>query len=239
MSAPASATPLRGSGRVESAVVLLPLALCVGLVTLVAPGIGLGVLAVAAGLVAPVVATGALVRRRPSAVSPADMATLGRVGLTGVVATATVLVLGGQLPARSWALALVVGAALLLDAVNGWLARATGTASAAGARLDMESDAALLLVLSILVGVTLGWWVLAIGAMRYAFVLASWIRPALRGELTPRGSRRTVAAVQGVALLVALVPVVPAHWAAGGVALALAALTVSFGRDVVDLESRG
>ncbi|WP_298746833.1 CDP-alcohol phosphatidyltransferase family protein [uncultured Serinicoccus sp.] len=239
MSAQAPATRLRGGGVVGSAVVLLPLALCVGLVTRVGPGVGVGVLAVAAGLVVPVVATGALVRRRPAAVSPPDVVTLARVALTGVVGTATVLVLAGQLPARTWAVALVVGAALLLDAVDGWLARATGTASAAGARLDMESDAALLLVLSVLAAVTLGWWVVAIGAMRYLFVLASWVRPALRGELTPSLARRTVAAVQGIALWVALVPLVPAPFAAAGTAVALAALTASFAHDVVDLEARG
>ena len=238
MSAPAPAARPRGTGLVESAVVLLPLALCVGLVTRVGPGVGTGVLAVVVGLVVPVVATWALVRRRPAVVSPPDVATLARVALTGVVATATVLVLADQLPARTWAVALVVGAALLLDAVDGWLARATGTASPAGARLDMESDAALLLVLSVLAAVTLGWWVLAIGALRYVFVLASWVRPALRGELTPSLARRVVAAVQGIALLVALVPVVPPPLATAGVALALAALLVSFGRDVVDLESR-
>ncbi|KUG57229.1 CDP-alcohol phosphatidyltransferase [Serinicoccus chungangensis] len=239
MSAQAPAARLRGGGVVESAVVLLPLALCVGLVTRVGPGLGVGVLAVAVGLVVPVVATAALVRRRPATVSPPDVVTLARVALTGVVATATVLVLAGQLPARTWAVALVVGAALLLDAVDGWLARATGTASAAGARLDMESDAALLLVLSALVGATLGWWVVAVGAMRYVFVLASWVRPALRAELRPSLARRTVAAVQGIALWVALVPVVPPAWAAGGVALALVALAASFVRDVVDLETRG
>lgn len=239
MSAQVPTARLHGPGAVESTVVLLPLALCVGLVTRVAPGIGVGVLAVAAGLVVPVVATAALLRRRPAAVSPPDVVTLARVALTGVVATAAVLVLAGQLPARTWPVAVVVGAALLLDAVDGWLARATGTASPAGARLDMESDAALLLVLSVLVSVTLGWWVVAIGAMRYVFVAASWVRPALRGELTPSLARRTVAALQGIALLLALVPAIPPPWAAAGVVLALLALLASFVRDVVDLEARG
>ena len=239
MSAQVPTARLRDAGVLEWAVVLLPLALCVGLVTRVSPGVGVGVLAVAAGLVVPVVATAALLRRRPAAVSPPDVVTLARVALTGVVATAAVLVLAGQLPARTWPVAVVVGAALLLDAVDGWLARATGTASPAGARLDMESDAALLLVLSVLVSVTLGWWVVAIGAMRYVFVAASWVRPALRGELTPSLARRTVAALQGIALLLALVPAIPPPWAAVGVVLALLALLASFVRDVVDLEARG
>lgn len=238
MSAQVPTARLRGAGVVESGVVLLPLALCVGLVGWVGPGVGIGILAVLTGLVVPAVASSALVRRRPAAVSPPDVVTLGRVALTGVVAAATVLVLAGQLPARTWMVALVVSAALLLDAVDGWLARATGTASPSGARLDMESDAALLLVLSILVSVTLGWWVVAIGAMRYVFVLASWVRPELRAGLAPSPFRRVVAAVQGIALLIALVPVVPAPLAVAVVVTSLVLLATSFVRDVVELETR-
>ena len=72
--------------------------------------------------------------------------------------------------------------ALVLDAVDGWVARRTGTVSALGARFDMEVDAFLILVLS---GVrrrdVRPWWVLAIGAARYAFVAAGWLLPWMRG----------------------------------------------------------
>ena len=70
--------------------------------------------------------------------------------------------------------------ALALDAVDGWVARRTGTVSALGARFDMEVDAFLILVLSGYVAPTLGGWVLAIGLMRYAFVAAGWVLPWLR-----------------------------------------------------------
>lgn len=229
----------RGStGGVESAVVLLPIGVCIGLLALVWPSPGVTTLALAAGLLVPGVATAALLRRRPRPVTAADVVTLGRVALTGVVATATVLVLAGELPGRGWALAAVVGLALALDAADGYVARRTGTASEAGARLDMESDAALLLVLSVLAGPTLGWWVIAIGAMRYLFVLASWVRPALRGPLAPRGWRRVVAALQGIALVTVLVPVVPVALAGAACVVALLLLAGSFTRDVVDLETR-
>ncbi|WP_238148826.1 CDP-alcohol phosphatidyltransferase family protein [Serinicoccus sediminis] len=218
--------------------VLLPLALCLGLLGRVAPPPWLGAVALGAGLAVPVVAGATLARRRPVAVTPPDVVTLGRVVLTGLITTATVLVLAGELPGRTWPLALVVGAALLLDAVDGWVARSTGTASAAGARLDMESDAALLLVLSVLAATQVGWWVVAIGALRYLFVAASWVRPALRAELTFSQPRRVVAALQGVALLLVVVPLVPLPLAGAAAALALAALVASFARDVVDLESR-
>ena len=55
--------------------------------------------------------------------------------------------------------------AAILDLADGWVARRTGTATAVGARFDMEVDALLILVLSALVwryGVT-GPWVLPPG----------------------------------------------------------------------------
>ena len=78
---------------------------------------------------------------------------------------------------------------LVLDGVDGKVARARGETSAFGARFDMETDAALLLALSLAVpalGIA-GWWALAIGGMRYAYVAAGWIAPPGSG---PRcGSR--------------------------------------------------
>lgn len=123
--------------------------------------------------------------------------------------------------------------ALALDGVDGQVARRTGTTSALGARFDMEVDAALILVLSILVAEPLGPWVLAIGAMRYAFVAAAWALPWLRAALPPRLSRKTVAAVQGIALVVAGADVLPHLVNVAVVALALASLCWSFGRDVL------
>ena len=69
------------------------------------------------------------------------------------------------------------------------MARARGETSAFGARFDMETDAALLLALSLAVpalGVA-GWWVLAIGGLRYAYVAAGWSPRA--GSGPPCGSR--------------------------------------------------
>jgi phosphatidylglycerophosphate synthase len=128
--------------------------------------------------------------------------------------------------------AVVASSALVLDAVDGLVARRTGTASALGARFDMEVDAFLILVLSAFVGLFVGMWVLAIGAIRYAFVAAQQVLPWLRGPLPPSRARKTVAAVQGIALVVAgsgLVPTPVAVFVAGG---ALAALVWSFGRDI-------
>lgn len=187
--------------------------------------------------VAFVGAAGALVvRRRPRWSGPADRVTLGRTVLAGGCATVVVLALAGSVPARSWWLVVLAAPALLLDALDGVVARRTGTASEDGARLDMEVDAALLLVLSVAAAGPLGAWVLLVGGMRYAFVAASWWRPELCGPLPPSRARRVVAGLQGAALLVALVPVVPLGVARGVVAVALVLLSVSFGRDVRALQ---
>ena len=64
-------------------------------------------------------------------------------------------------------LVLLASVALALDAVDGRVARRTGTVSALGGRFDMEVDAFLILVLSVQVARDHGLWVLVIGAARY------------------------------------------------------------------------
>ena len=123
--------------------------------------------------------------------------------------------------------------ALVLDAVDGQVARRTGTASGLGARFDMEVDAFLILVLSVYVARPMGAWVLAIGAMRYAFVVLSWALPWLRGPVPPRFWRKVVAATQGVVLVFAAADVLPAPLMVAALAAALALLVESFGRDIV------
>ncbi|MBP2216285.1 CDP-alcohol phosphatidyltransferase family protein [Arthrobacter sp. CAN_C5] len=192
--------------------------------------------AVVAGLTLVTVAALSVVRRRPSYSGPADRVTLLRAVLAGGCATIVVLSLWGDVPTRSWWLVLLAAPAVLLDAVDGAVARRTGTASPAGARLDMETDAILLLVLSIPVALTVGWWALLIGLMRYLYVAASWFRPVLRVDLEFSQFRRVVAATQGVVLVVILVPLTPVALAVPVAAASLLLLAASFGRDVVALE---
>ncbi len=134
--------------------------------------------------------------------------------------------------------AALLAVALSLDWVDGQVARRTGTVTADGARLDMEVDAGVLVVLSLAVAPTLGVWVLLIGAMRYAFLAAAWVRPVLRAPLAYSQFRRVVAGLQGAVLAVAIAPVVPVTLAAIAVLAGLVLLAVSFGRDVVTLETR-
>jgi phosphatidylglycerophosphate synthase len=122
--------------------------------------------------------------------------------------------------------------ALTLDFVDGWVARRTGTHSALGAKLDGEVDAVLILVLSIDVAPTVGGWVLLIGLARYLFHAASWVLPWLRAPLPRRNWRKTVTASQGIALVVAASGVPPSRVTQVLLAVALALLAESFGRDV-------
>jgi phosphatidylglycerophosphate synthase len=209
-----------------------------GLGWALAPSPSIGLIALGAGLLVVGIAAGSVLRRCPPFTTAADRVTLIRATLAGLCAASAVLMAAGELPARGWLPSAAAALALALDAVDGWTARRTGTSTEEGARLDMETDAALLLVLSCAAALSLGPWVLAVGLMRYAFVLAGRLRPRLRAELGFSRFRRGVAALQGVALLSALVPAVPLPFAEAAVAVALAMLTASFGRDVLDLERR-
>ncbi|MHA6803468.1 CDP-alcohol phosphatidyltransferase family protein [Salinifilum ghardaiensis] len=159
----------------------------------------------------------------------ADRVTLVRAVLVGAVTAQAVQATAGPIPAGVF-LGLVVPA-LVLDGVDGQVARRRNCVSAFGARFDMELDAFLVLVLSGYVALDLGAWVLGIGALRYAFVLAGRALPWMRAALPPSRRRKAVAAAQGVLLVIAAAPVVPAPAAHGAALLALVSLLWSFGAD--------
>ena len=133
-----------------------------------------------------------------------------------------------------WWIIAVSTIVMIVDGVDGWIARRTGTSTAFGGRFDVELDAFLLLALSGLVlrADQTGFWVILIGALRYLFVATGWIWPALRAELPPSQRRRIICVVQGVALLVCLGPIVPSGVAPVTAAGALLLLTYSFAVDV-------
>ncbi|WFE65492.1 CDP-alcohol phosphatidyltransferase family protein [Micromonospora sp. WMMD714] len=196
--------------------------------------VGLDVAGWLAGLGYGVVTCVALRRglRRGGAdrLGPADRVTLARGVLVGGVTALVVTGLDGATPLG--VLVPMTAVALALDAVDGWVARRTGTVSALGARFDMEVDAFLILVLSVQVAPAVGPWVLAIGGLRYAFVAAGRLLPWLRGSLPPRFWRKVVAAAQGVLLLVVAADLLARPAAAVLAAVALALLVESFGHDV-------
>lgn len=188
------------------------------------------------GVLVPAVAALSVMRRSPRVSTSADRITLLRAVLAGACASIVVLSLGEALPLRSWALFAFGLPAVLLDAVDGRVARRSSSATPEGARLDMETDAAVLLILSIPLSLGLGPWVLAIGAMRYVFLAASWWRAALRHPLKFSQFRRVVAGIQGVVLVACVIPVLPRPIALVATSAALVLLVLSFAKDVVTLE---
>ncbi|MFC3282267.1 CDP-alcohol phosphatidyltransferase family protein [Litchfieldella rifensis] len=123
---------------------------------------------------------------------------------------------------------------LLLDGVDGWVARRTHSASAFGARFDMEIDAVFIVVLcaALLVLDKVGPWVLVIGAMRYAFIAAGWRWAWLRVELPDSRRRKVVCVWQIVTLLTCLLPDVDHSLTSLLAGLVLLLLLASFAIDV-------
>jgi len=128
------------------------------------------------------------------------------------------------------AAALTAGVVTLLDGVDGWLARHTGMSTAFGARFDMEVDALLIQVLSILAWQygKAGAWVMLSGLLRYVFVLAGWVWPWMERPLEPSRRRRVVCVVQVAALIAAIEPFVSPPISTAVAALGLAVLAGSF-----------
>lgn len=174
---------------------------------------------------------GIALARRSAAFLPADRVTLLRAVL--VCGVAALSVEAGS-TAQVATLTTLAATALVLDGVDGWVARRTGS-SALGARFDMEVDALLILVLSTYVARSAGWWVLLIGAARYLFVAVGWALPWLRGTAPPRPWCKVVAVVQGVVLTVAAAGVVPLTWMRLALVVALVLLAESFGRETWEL----
>ena len=167
----------------------------------------------------------------------ANRVTLARLALVCLLAA----VIGEPVDdAVAWGCIVVATSAALLDALDGPLARRGGLASEFGARFDMETDALLVLVLSLLVlhlGKA-GAWVLAAGLMRYLFVLAARAWPWLARTLPPSGRRKTVCVVQITALIVCLGPIIPPPFSQALAAASLALLAASFAIDIAWLQRR-
>jgi phosphatidylglycerophosphate synthase len=183
----------------------------------------------------------ALVARysRTSSLRIADLVTLARgLGVCFLAGFALQAWAGGLAPHGVLTMIIMGTLCLTLDGVDGRVARARGEASAFGARFDVETDAAMLIVLSVAVAALgiAGWWVLAIGAMRYGYIATSLVVPALKTPLPYRFSGKVIAVVQAVALLTALGFGLThgAHWVPTTFLLvALGLLCWSFGRSVL------
>jgi phosphatidylglycerophosphate synthase len=136
--------------------------------------------------------------------------------------------------ASPWTLVVLATVGATLDAVDGPIARRSGRVSAFGARFDMETDALLVLTLSIFLWRLgkAGAWVIASGLLRYLFVAASWVWPWLGDDLPPSVRRKVVCVVQIVALIVGMAPIIPPAVSAALAAVGLVLLAWSFWVDV-------
>jgi phosphatidylglycerophosphate synthase len=185
----------------------------------------------ATGSAAAALLAAARTRSDQPSIHPADWVTLTRAvlaaGVAGLVAESFFR------PASITAMVTLSVIALVLDAVDGQVARRTGTATPLGGRLDGEVDAFLILLLSIAVSQVYGSWVLVIGAARYVLLLAGWLIPWLATPLRPRFWRKVVAAVVGIVLTVAVSGVLDRRVGLVAVGIALLLLAESFGRDVI------
>jgi len=110
----------------------------------------------------------------------ANAVTLLRLGML-LLLTVTAQGLAGH-----WVLAIVCGV-LGLDLLDGYLARARGDASPFGAHFDMETDAQLVLVVTLHLWLGRGSssWVLFGGLLRYSYVIWLWVWPG-SGREAPR-----------------------------------------------------
>lgn len=162
-------------------------------------------------------------------VTAADHITHLRVLLAGLAG----LVVGGAAPAHVLVLVVI---SVLLDAVDGRVARARHEASAAGGAFDMAVDCGLTAVLSVAAVPLVGWWALIIGTLPYAFQLAQRFLPVLRAPLVPRMSRKVIGSIPP--LVLGAVALMPVPVAVASTAVTLLLLSWSFGRDVVDLMRR-
>src|ERR1700729_166219 len=206
------------------------LAVAVGL-----SGVGLSPAAWAVGVTCGVITNAGLARGlsyyRADRLGPADWVTLARATLAAVVAALVADSFAHRVPVT--VVVSMSAVALALDFVDGWVARRTRTAASLGAQFDGEVDAFLILILSVYVARSVGaWWVLSIGLARYAFLAAGWPLAWLRAELPPRFWRKTVAAAEGVLLTVAASGVLSGAAIRAVLAVAVALLAESFGRDV-------
>lgn len=168
----------------------------------------------------------------------ANRVTLWRgVGVALLAGLATEPALLGD-PAMAWFVTAAAFGLLLLDGLDGRLARASGLESVFGARFDMEIDAALILVLAVLAlgAGKAGAWVLGLGLMRYGFVVAGLLRPRLARPLPPSSRRKAVCVLQVAVLTALLAPVMTPPLAPALAAVAFAALAWSFATDLRWLE---
>lgn len=186
-------------------------------------------LAVAAGPWRPVPA-----RPADPSIGPANLITLARSLLVGAVIALVVSGFSGgwQDGQRALAVGLSV-VAVILDGVDGRVARRTRTSSAFGARFDVEIDSVLALALAIGLARELTPLALVLGLARYLYLTGARIWPWLNLALPTRLSRKIIGLLGTLTLIIATADFGPPSLGIGVVAAGTAVVLFSFGRDIV------
>jgi phosphatidylglycerophosphate synthase len=124
----------------------------------------------------------------------------------------------------------IVVVVLALDVLDGWLARRRGDASAFGAHFDMETDALLVLMVTLRLWLSVGFgsWVLFAGLLRYGYVLWLWLWPGTGREAPRSRFGRSAFALLMLGLCAGLA--LPGAWGTLGVLLGSLLVGWSFAR---------
>jgi phosphatidylglycerophosphate synthase len=162
---------------------------------------------------------------------PANCVTMIRVMIVALIAS---LIGEPVVPRAAMTASIATAVVTVLDGVDGWLARRSRMTSAFGARFDMETDAVLVMAMSVLIWQygKAGAWALLGGMMRYLFVAAGWWLPWMSRPLEPTRRAKAITVCHMVGLSVGLAPFVPVPLSTIAVALTTAALAWSFAVDV-------
>jgi phosphatidylglycerophosphate synthase len=147
-------------------------------------------------------------RWTPSGIfGPANMVTMVRLAM--VAGLCTMGFLEGLGPAS----ALLVFTIFALDGLDGWLAKRTRQAGVFGAAFDMECDALLVLVGTLLLYLRgrLGVYILIPGFLRYVYSLGVACLPGGGAEPPPSRLGRYAFSVFAISMMVSLWPIEPIH----------------------------
>lgn len=159
---------------------------------------------------------------------------------SGVAVLLGLLAVPATVAALGWGLVVFALVVLCLDFFDGPAARRSGLTSAFGARFDMETDVAFALTLAA-IAVQLGnvgWWFMALGALRPAFLVGGFIWPWLRAPLAPALWRKSVAAVQMSVQVILILPVMSSPVSDMLAGALLAGVALSFCIDIRALARR-
>ena len=119
--------------------------------------------------------------------------------------------------------------ALILDGVDGYIARRTKSESLEGTRFDMEVDAFFVLAITLFIWSSLGYpiWIISLGLFRYAYVILLYgLRLPERPEPPSYFKKTTTVISIGVMIVILILPEVNFSYT---IALPITLLVLSFG----------